>query len=249
VNQRLALRQLQKLGQEVDVVGNGKEVLEALENKDYDILLLDCQMPELDGYETACHIRRRETQTAAGAARSRAPLRIVAMTANAGPDARAKCLAAGMDDYVSKPVRIEDLEVLLRRTTSIEPSHAAEAQASSDESLDLSMIRALRGLCGPDQVDPAAELIDMFIRDGGACLDKMRLALQAGDAALLRSSSHSLKGSSSNLGARRLSSMCARMQKLAEACELAEVTPTLDQACSEFARVRGLLLAEKERKT
>ncbi|HYM62141.1 MAG TPA: response regulator [Thermoanaerobaculia bacterium] len=106
LNMKLTMSQLYKLGYVADSVANGKEALEALEKHDYDLILLDCQMPIIDGYEAAAEIRRREGSR---------HHRIIAMTANALSGDREKCLAAGMDDYLAKPTRQEDLEIALDR--------------------------------------------------------------------------------------------------------------------------------------
>jgi CheY-like chemotaxis protein len=110
VNQRVALAQLNKLGYATDIAANGFEVLAALEKSRYNIVLMDCQMPDLDGFVTTQRIREREK-----CEQTEAPIRIIAMTANAMTGDREKCLAAGMNDYVSKPVRTEELQAALQR--------------------------------------------------------------------------------------------------------------------------------------
>ena len=107
VNQRVALLQLQKLGHKARAVSTGSEVLEALEREDFDVILMDCQMPGMDGFETTRRIREHATKSR---------VHIVALTAIAMQGDREKCLAAGMDDYLSKPVRVADLRAALKRS-------------------------------------------------------------------------------------------------------------------------------------
>lgn len=107
VNQRVALRQLKRLGYSADVASSGVEVLEAVARTRYDVILMDCQMPEMDGYEATRRIRSLPN--------SLGPIRIIAMTANAMHGDRERCLEAGMDDYVSKPVNIDELRAALER--------------------------------------------------------------------------------------------------------------------------------------
>ena len=113
VNQRVALKQLARLGYEADVATSGIQVLEAIARTRYDIILMDCHMPEMDGYEATARIREMPN--------SLGKVRIIAMTANAMQGDREKCLEAGMDEYISKPVKLEDLRAVL------EWSHRATA--------------------------------------------------------------------------------------------------------------------------
>jgi CheY-like chemotaxis protein len=118
VNQKVALGQLARLGCSGDVVANGQEVLSALPRLEYDVILMDCQMPEMDGFEATMAIRKREQDNRTHCP-WKGPIHIIAMTANAMQGDREKCLAAGMDDYVSKPVRLAELHAVLARLKSV----------------------------------------------------------------------------------------------------------------------------------
>jgi CheY-like chemotaxis protein len=111
VNQRVTALQLQKLGHKTDIAANGLEVMEALERAKYDVILMDCQMPEMDGYETTRRIRADERYD---------KIKIVAMTANAMIGDREACIDAGMNGYVSKPTRLEDLEIALKEVQTLD---------------------------------------------------------------------------------------------------------------------------------
>jgi CheY-like chemotaxis protein len=243
VNQRLALRQLRKLGYSADAVASGPEVWEALHRVPYDVILLDCQMPEQDGYEVTRRIRETE-KTSPGAMKS-SPY-IIALTANALYGDREKCLAAGMNDYLTKPLRLEDLEFALQRAFwKIAPTAPAKPAAHA-VTLDQDIIAGLRDLRQPDHPDPLRELIDLFLSDARPRLQKIEQSIAAKDAPAVAHAAHAVKGSSSNLGARRLSALCATLEKTAAAGDLSEAANILLDIKSEFQMVEQALAAELE---
>jgi len=196
VNQRLTLRQLKKLGFQAEAVANGREVLQALSQVPYDIILMDCQMPEMDGYETARAIRR----SAEGS--SHAPY-IVALTANAMLGDRDKCLGSGMNDYLPKPLDLADLEGVLERALAKLQPIEAEISARSP-CLDQAVIAGLRELQEANEPDSLKELAELFIKDGWMRVTRLERALGDKDGVAAAAVAHTLKGSANNLGARRL---------------------------------------------
>jgi len=256
VNQKVALLQLRKLGYEADTVANGLEAVAALRQVPYEIVLMDCQMPEMDGYTAAREIRRIESEQPQ-AFKSKPPVRIVAMTANALDGDRAECLAAGMDDYVSKPVQIEELAVILERyAPSITASETAAADASAispitldsvEERLDSTVINGLRELREPGQDDPLAELVDLFLVDAPERLHRIQHGWQAGDLKAVQHAAHSLKGSASNLGVLRLAKLAARLEKEAKTGSLQHPEELVGALLAELEAVTLLLQQEKEK--
>jgi two-component system, sensor histidine kinase and response regulator len=244
VNQKLALKQLDKLGYTADVVANGQEVLSAIQSAPYDIILMDCQMPEMDGYEATVQIRRQEKEDP-NAAKAK-PIYIIAMTAHAMRADRERCLSMGMDDYLSKPVQISELGTVLRRATR----RGAAAQTSlppkeEAQSIDKSVIHGLRELRSEDQPDPVCELIDLFVEDAEERLRKMETALDENNLPAVASLAHGLKGSASNLGARPLSALCGQLEKQAKAARKAGVAKLLRRVKKEYEQVKSELDKEK----
>jgi two-component system sensor histidine kinase/response regulator len=239
VNQKVALRQLQKLGYSADAVANGLEVLQAIKQIPYDLILMDCQMPELDGYEAARLIRSEEHTHRRGGPR----LYIIAMTANAMSGDREECLTAGMDDYISKPVRIDEIEAAIARGL-----HALNEACKKGEVdiLDHETLRSVRDLRTEGEPDPLAELIDLFLHDTPARVAKILDAFKAGDALELERAAHSLKGSSSNIGAKCLAAACAEVMNLARDGHLPEAS-LVARVLSEFERLKPALEEEKKK--
>ena len=238
VNQTVARRMLENLGYHVDVVENGREAVEALARTRYGAVLMDVQMPEMDGYEATAEIRAREAGLEHGTP-------IIAMTANAMHGDREQALEAGMDDYIPKPVKAEDLgKVLLRwiGQAEPEPSSATDGDTSDNgDALDPSMLAALRGL--GDQ-DLFSELAGMFVRNASERLTVLERAVDSGDAQTVEWAAHDLKGSSSNMGAARMARICADLQGLGARDDLSRAAGLIKELEKELGRVRPAL--EKE---
>ena len=241
VNQRLALKQLNKLGYCADAVADGKEVLSSIERVRYDIILMDCQMPEIDGYQVTRAIRERERHPSSPLGFS--PY-IIALTANVLHGDREKCLAAGMNDYLTKPLQLSDLGAVLQRALSTLSPAVQAGEAHPEGILDPAVISGLRELREPGQPDPLKELSELFLRDARGRLQKMDGAIQQKDLPSLVAAAHTLKGSASNLGARHLAALCASLEKLAKAGDLGETANILLEVKSEFQAVEKKLLVE-----
>lgn len=235
VNQKLAVRQLQKLGYAVHPVGNGTEVLQEVQRVSYDVVLMDCQMPEMDGYEVTRRIRDFEKQSAG----RRAPVYIIAVTANALEGDREHCLSAGMNDYLTKPLHIAQLDAALNRALRRRPP--VEISAPVLDPICMAGLKELREL---GQADPLIELAELFDRESETCVQKIEQALAQHDAATAARCAHSLKGSASNLGAQRLAAVCAAMESNAKKEEWPPLPGQLVDLRTELGRVREALQAE-----
>jgi CheY-like chemotaxis protein/HPt (histidine-containing phosphotransfer) domain-containing protein len=237
VNQKVALGQLYNLGYQAEAVLNGRELLKSLENDHFDIILMDCQMPELDGFAATAEIRRRE-----GTVRHTT---IIAMTANALDGDYERCLAAGMDDYLSKPVKSDLLRMKLERWAK--PSRPgkrsgegnAPAQHNRGSVIDQAHVARLRELQPLGEADFLTELIDLFLNEAASHLKDLHDAVMRKDAIGIQQASHSLKGSSANIGATQMAALSEELQSK----DAGEILAQLER---EFGLVREVLKAERK---
>ena len=237
VNRMVAIAMLERSGYRVDAVGNGKEAVEALSSVPYAAVLMDVQMPEMDGYEATAEIRRREGSG------PRTP--IIAMTANAMQGDRDKAIEAGMDDYVAKPVGREELEAVLRRWI---PRPDEEPSVQNDEdpgppAVDLPILQSRRGLQKEEEPDNLARIVTLFSDDVPLRIESLRRAVERGEAHEVEETAHLLKGGCGYVGAVRMVEICTRLQELAISGDLSQATGLLDALEVEFERVRSALEA------
>jgi CheY-like chemotaxis protein len=239
VNQQVALGLLETLGYGADAVLNGVEVLEALRRIPYDVILMDCQMPQLDGYETTRRIRQLESASAAGLG-SKRPVYIIAMTANDVPGERQKCLAAGMDAYVSKPVRRDALDVALKRSVPIgSPAvtiHENKAPSSArDILLDVDHLREV----AHDQADQLQELIDLYLVEAGPMLDGLGEAIRANSGGDVARIAHEFVGCSLFCGVEAFTGPLRALERLGYQGNLSGADALLADVRENFPRVRN----------
>ena len=237
VNQKVVQRLLAYLGYRADVVASGSEALDALERQNYDVILMDVQMPEMDGLEAT----RRIIERFGGAA---AP-RIIAMTANALQGDREQCLAAGMHAYVAKPVELETLRnILLAVTGSADQAAPAPRQENiATPVIELGRIEHLRQLQDAREPTLLADLIELFINDTPQHLDTLAAAIAAGDAERLANAAHRYLSGIENLGAQRMRLHCMELERLGRSGMVAGAAEVLVALTAEFAAARASLSA------
>jgi signal transduction histidine kinase/DNA-binding response OmpR family regulator len=249
INQRVAVRMLERLGCRGDVAANGLEALEALSRIPYAAVLMDVQMPEMDGYEATKEIRRREGDS------HHTP--VIAMTANAPEGDREKVLEVGMDDYVSKPVKPEDLEAVLERwlskpdedkeSVSAAGDGSATREDSEENPLDQIMLARLLDLQEEGEPDILNELIELFLSDVPPQLAALREVVKAGEAHSVGRIAHTLKGSSGSMGATRMTTICSELEEVGASGDLSRTPELLERLEEEFGRVRIALEAKMAR--
>jgi CheY-like chemotaxis protein len=241
VNQQVTLRILEKLGFACDLAATGREAVAACAARAYDAVLMDCQMPEMDGYEATRAIRAAEKGR-------RVP--IVALTASALPVDRERALAAGMDDYLAKPVGPAALDAMLRHwTTNLERRSDSLPEAipppmPRDGSLDEHILEELRVFMSAKFI---SESIDHFFKSGAKGLAGLRDAHAAADLVRLERSAHSLRGSCAIIGARRMMELAAELEEIARNRRSEGIADHIALLEAEFVATREALVMEQQR--
>jgi CheY-like chemotaxis protein/HPt (histidine-containing phosphotransfer) domain-containing protein len=237
INQRLALQMLRRMGYRADIAGNGIEVLQALERQPYDMILMDIHMPEMDGFEATRLILEQWPQNRP---------RIVAVTANAMQGDREECLAAGMDDYISKPIQVRELQLVLERwgQSAPIPSESAVLQAAgTGVSVDWAVLEGLQELQEEGEPDFVQETIRMYLDDAPRMINAIRQAIQQKQPQDLRRAAHTLKGNSNSLGAMQIGRLSLELEKIGRGGTTEGAEPLLAELEQEFDRVRAALQA------
>jgi len=225
VNQKVARGALEKMGCRVDIVNDGAEAVTAWESGQYHLILMDCQMPVMDGYQAAREIRLRE----GGAGR----IPIIALTADAMKGADRQCREAGMDDYLTKPLD-------RRRLSEIIAQHLACPASQPDPGADPVDWQHLMTMAdGEDGF--AQELVQLFIDSGDATLRDIRDAISRGDMAAVGRAAHSYKGSSANIRAESASTAAGRLEAAARAGAIDQLAELEEQLCREAGRAKAYL--------
>ena len=228
------------------MANNGTEALEACAQDDFDLILMDCHMPEMDGFEATMEIRKREQ----AARRKRVP--IVALTANAMAQDREECLNAGMDDHLSKPFSMQTMQEMLERwVPRAKPARAKSGQAAAAASaqgpvIDRQVLDYLATLRTNGKPELLARTINLYLVESPKLVQKLKQAAAANDAPELARSAHSLKSCSANVGARLLSRYCSDIEASARRDDTEEARKIVAKVEAEYGRVQSALSAEFE---
>ncbi len=250
VNQEVASATLLQFGCDVTIVNNGQEGLERLERESYDLVLMDCQMPVMDGFQATELIRKRERHAALAKDRPGKRQAVVALTAHAISGDRDRCLKVGMDDYLSKPFSREDMSVILKRwlpaalaksptpqapevNAGSSSAEAAEPVAASIDQEVLEKIRTLERNGAPNLV---ARLVGLYLKGTPPLIEQMKKACADADCGALRMAAHTLKSSSANVGAMKLHELCKELESQAR-------NQQIDDAAERIAGIEQAFLA------
>jgi len=250
VNREIAVTVLEELGCRVTSVENGVEALAAFKTQHFDAVLMDCQMPEMDGYQATAEIRRLEAEQ-----RSKGTTPIIALTANALEGDRERCLDAGMDDYLAKPFNRSELRTCMERwlggtpeKRAVPPAPAApvppgDAKQEEDQrpTIDPKALAEVRQMGGSADPDLVPRVIRLYLAESVKLLESIDRALDADDVPTLQRAAHSLKSSSGMVGALTLAQLSREIEELARKAQVDRAKSYADKLRGEYARVREAL--------
>ncbi|MBS0152295.1 MAG: response regulator [Nitrospira sp.] len=264
VNQEIALLMLQSMGCAVTVAQNGREVVEHAQQSRYDVILMDCQMPEMDGFEATTRIREWERHE------SRVPMPIIALTAHATSGDREQCLAKGMNDYISKPFSMEQLQTILTTWLShsptiepqqppassqsdLRPSSMSSASAPAPDSdsafiVDQNAWKSITNLQRPGKPDVLAKILSLYLADSHDVVATLCQGMADENAQVVSQAAHSLRSRSAMLGAVSLSKLCRQLEDLCRQGQLKEAEPLIAPLTEAFAHASQIFQAELERR-
>lgn len=256
-NQIVGAMMLRNLGCHVDVAANGREAMQMVETFSYEMVFMDCEMPEMDGFEATAAIRRRPG--------GKSWLPIIAVTAQAMHGDQEYCLLAGMDDYISKPVKQEDFAAALKRwgpgknrerENDAQPTQAENentvrvdipdpssspislAPPNISSALSAEVIANLRALGDATEPSVIREIFMSFLNEGAERISILRNSLDGGDAGLLRKTAHALRGASGSVGARHMADIAQQLEALGKAGNTTGAAALIEQIEGEFGRVQ-----------
>jgi len=233
INQKVVISTLKKLGYNADAVANGKEAVKALEMIPYDVVLMDCQMPEMDGYEATGEIRKRSSKVLDH------EVPVIAITANVMKGDREKCLNAGMDDYLPKPIYPNELSDMLEKWIGKQDaSQQEETTGSNKEPVQNIFDKAglLDRLMGDEAL--ANEILGEFLEDVPRNVTALKEALDNGDAPSIQLRAHTIKGQSANVGGEALRETAFEIEKAGESGDLETVKARMTELEAQFDRLR-----------
>jgi CheY-like chemotaxis protein/HPt (histidine-containing phosphotransfer) domain-containing protein len=249
VNQKVALRLLQQMGYKADSALNGREAIEALQRQPYDMIFMDVQMPEMDGITATQHIRKHQAE---GLPHFKSPIIIIAMTANAMQGDREKCLTAGMDDYLSKPVRPEDVRLMLERwaaaavgiaATNADQTETSSAAAASETPAAAAPPVDMDRLLDLSDNDPVGlrDLIALYVKQTTGQLEQLQAAVHAADAKAVQRIAHSCAGASATCGMNPIVPILRELEKQGHDGQLTNASELAEAANREFIRIKDFL--------
>ncbi len=254
VNQEVATAMLEDIGCRITVVGNGRLAVQAVQREQFDLIVMDCQMPELDGFAATREIRAWEASVALSSGAR--PLPIIAVTAHAMEGDRERCLEAGMDDHLTKPFSRTRLVEMIDRwvehpraaTVSENPSDVGAAGASGagegacdTPSVDPAALDELAALRGAPASGLVARVIGLYLKTSSALVEMMQAALDRGDMDELASTAHRLSSGSAEVGALRLAELCKRLEERARSRQLEDANTRVAEIAVELERVHHSL--------